>query len=287
MGAEVGDLGRSEVAQPRSAAGGCDDPAPAVGTVGRQREQAAARMVPDPLLHLRPAGNNEPQVRVGDRVGHQPLDAQVLGGERAHDRHLRARPSRDHGGQVAVAQRAHRDRRGIPQNRVVTGQRRPPRPPHRRRGRAGGPLRDQPSLLHQAQRLRRPAHRTAQARIVLPGQRRRKPPRGITQPRRRPGRQRRQRGRRLMRAAAHRALGRIRRLQQEPGRIGRRGRADGERHRHAAHAPPVRHSPGAPPRPKVPGVPSPSPGQSALNRAARMSAATRCITAVSQRMNTT
>jgi PD-(D/E)XK nuclease superfamily len=77
VGADVGDRSGGEVAQPGPPAGGGDDGCLLVGAVGGQGEQAAAGVVADPLFHLRPADQHEPQVRVADRVGHQPLDAQV------------------------------------------------------------------------------------------------------------------------------------------------------------------------------------------------------------------
>ena len=182
MGAEVGDLAGAEVAQPWPPARRVHDPPPAVGAVGCEREQAAAGVVPDPLFHLLAADDDEPQAGIGDRVADQPFNTEVLGGQRADDRHLCAGPGRDRCGQIAVAERADRDRRAVAQYRVVPGQWRPARAWQHRFGRAGRAVRDQPRLLHQAQRFRWPAHRTAQAGISLPGQRRGQPPGRIVQP---------------------------------------------------------------------------------------------------------
>ena len=88
MGAEVGDLAGAEVAQPWPPARRVHDPPPAVGAVGCEREQAAAGVVPDPLFHLLAADDDEPQPGIGDRVADQPFNTEVLGGQRAGDRHF-------------------------------------------------------------------------------------------------------------------------------------------------------------------------------------------------------
>ena len=62
VGAEVGDLSGGEVAQPGPPTGRGDNACLLVGAVGGQGEQAAARVVADPLFHLRPADQHEPQV---------------------------------------------------------------------------------------------------------------------------------------------------------------------------------------------------------------------------------
>jgi hypothetical protein len=68
---------RRGVAQPGPPAGCGDNACPLVRAVGGQGEQAAAGVVADPLIHLRAADKREPQVRVADRVGHQPYCCQT------------------------------------------------------------------------------------------------------------------------------------------------------------------------------------------------------------------
>jgi hypothetical protein len=117
-----------DVAKDWSLPVGTNDAARRVDPTARQRDEGLTGQVPNGLARVCPTDDEETDVGVREEIADDALDPEVLGLERAHDRHVRISIASDRGREPVVRERADRDRCLIPKHRVGARQGRPAGP---------------------------------------------------------------------------------------------------------------------------------------------------------------